>query len=117
MLALSEKVWHIPQFLQPEQCQQLLDLALQHGFVLAQVRAASGTRAMPMVRNNLRAQLPSPEWVSVLWQSLLAHDLPTSQGDKLVVCHAICAFTNTNLSSALKCTKTGRGWKTACAAS
>ena len=38
MLALSEKVWHIPQFLQPEQCQQLLGLALQHGFVPAQVR-------------------------------------------------------------------------------
>ena len=46
MLALSERVWHIPQFLQPEQCQQLLDLALQHGFVPAQVRAASGTRAV-----------------------------------------------------------------------
>ena len=80
MLALSERVWHIPQFLQPEQCQQLLDLALQHGFVPAHVRAASGTRAMPMVRNNLRAQLPSPEWVSVLWQGLLAHDLPDIDG-------------------------------------
>ena len=66
MLALSERVWHIPQFLQPEQCQQLLDLALQQGFVPAHVRAALGTRAMPMVRNNLRAQLPSPEWVNVL---------------------------------------------------
>ena len=80
MLALSERVWHIPQFLQPEQCQQLLGLALQHGFVPAQVRAASGTRAMPMVRNNLRAQLPSPEWVSVLWQGFLAHDLPDIDG-------------------------------------
>ena len=66
MLALSEQVWHIPQFLQPEQCQQLLDLALQQGFEPAHVRAALGTRAMPMVRNNLRAQLPSPEWVNVL---------------------------------------------------
>jgi hypothetical protein len=48
MLALSERVWHIPQFLQPEQCQQLLAFGFtEHGFVPAQVRAASGTRAMP----------------------------------------------------------------------
>lgn len=80
MLALSERVWHIPQFLNPEQCQQLLALAEEHGFVAAQVRAATGTRAMPQVRNNLRAQLPSPEWVNVLWQALTMHDLPNIAG-------------------------------------
>lgn len=80
MLALSERVWHIPQLLNPEQCQQLLALAEEHGFVAAQVRAATGTRAMPQVRNNLRAQLPSPEWVNVLWQALTMHDLPSIAG-------------------------------------
>ena len=49
MLSLSERVWHIPQFLQPEQCQQLLDLALQHGFVPAQVRFAPRFALLPIL--------------------------------------------------------------------
>ena len=80
MLALNERVWQIPQFLTAAQCQQLLDMAVQHGFSAAQVRAATGTRVMPNIRNNLRAQFAAPEWVVLLWQQLQTHSLPMLNG-------------------------------------
>lgn len=61
-------------------CQQLIALAHSHGFEAAEVRAASGTRSMPLVRNNLRAQFATADWVALLWQQLRVLDLPEFHG-------------------------------------
>ena len=66
--ALSDRVFQVPGALSIGQCAALIALAKAHGFDAAQVRAASGTRPMPQVRSNQRAQFAAPDWVSGLWQ-------------------------------------------------
>lgn len=82
--ALSDRVFHVPGALSPTQCDALIALANAHGFDAAQVRAASGTRAMPQVRNNQRAQFAAPDWVATLWQLLQSWPLPQVNGQRAV---------------------------------
>ena len=82
--ALSDRVFHVPGALAPTQCEALIALANAHGFDAAQVRATSGTRAMPQVRNNQRAQFAAPDWVATLWQLLQSWPLPLVNGQRAV---------------------------------
>ena len=82
--ALSDRVFHVPGALAPAQCEALIALANTHGFDAAQVRAASGTRAMPQVRNNQRVQFAAPDWVATLWQLLQSWPLPQVNGQRAV---------------------------------
>ena len=82
--ALSDRVFQVPAALAPAQCQALIAQAQAHGFDAAQVRAASGTRAMPLVRNNQRAQFPAPDWVALLWQQVQTWPLPPVNGQRPV---------------------------------
>ena len=82
--ALSDRVFLVPSALAPAQCVALIALANAHGFDAAQVRAASGPRAMPQVRNNQRAQFAAPDWVATLWQLLQSWPLPEVNGQRAV---------------------------------
>ena len=82
--ALSDRVFQVPAALAPAQCQALIAQAQAHGFDAAQVRATSGTRAMPLVRNNQRAQFPAPDWVALLWQQVQTWPLPMVNGQRPV---------------------------------
>ena len=81
---LTDRVFQVPGALTATDCAALMALAQAHGFEAAQVRAEAGTRAMPQVRNNQRAQLPAPDWVARLWQLLQTWPLPTLQGQRPV---------------------------------
>jgi len=58
----------------------LIDLAEREGFASAGVRTAGGPKAMPAIRNNERAMLPSPHWVELLWRRLQSVALPEIGG-------------------------------------
>jgi predicted 2-oxoglutarate/Fe(II)-dependent dioxygenase YbiX len=72
----SDRAFSIDDFLTAPECQALIDLSEVQGFAAADVRAPSGAKAMPMVRNNARVLLASPQWVSLLWLRLGAVQLP-----------------------------------------
>ena len=66
------------------ECQQLIQLAEEQGFVAAAVRTLEGQKSMPLVRNNQRTLLDSPEWVALLWARLAALPLPVLDGQSAV---------------------------------
>jgi predicted 2-oxoglutarate/Fe(II)-dependent dioxygenase YbiX len=73
---LTPYLWQIHNFLSPNECTDLIKLALAHGFEQAGVRTSQGYVPMQAVRNNLRCQLAHPEWVQRLWQRLASYTLP-----------------------------------------
>lgn len=76
----SPRVFSIEGFLEPEECEQLISLAEREGFASAGVRTADGPKAMPGIRNNERAMLPSPHWIELLWARLGQVALPEVAG-------------------------------------
>uniref|UniRef100_UPI000D4E0E1C prolyl hydroxylase family protein n=1 Tax=unclassified Variovorax TaxID=663243 RepID=UPI000D4E0E1C len=80
LLAHSPRAFSVEGFLEPGECAQLIALAEREGFASAGVRTADGPKAMPAIRNNERAMLPSPFWVGLLWQRLQAVALPELDG-------------------------------------
>ena len=76
----SDRVFAAEHFLTPGECEQLIALAEAEGFSAAGVRTVGGPQSMPMIRNNERAQLASASWVALIWQKLLALDLPVIDG-------------------------------------
>ncbi|HEY8027258.1 MAG TPA: 2OG-Fe(II) oxygenase [Burkholderiaceae bacterium] len=72
----SERVFSIPDFLTPNECQNLIALAEARGFEPAEVRTDSGQKMMTTVRNNQRVMVESPEWVDLLWTRLVNENLP-----------------------------------------
>ena len=80
LVAHSPRVFSVEGFLEPEECEQLIDLAEREGFSSAGVRTADGPKAMPAVRNNERAMLPSAHWVELLWRRLQSVELPEVAG-------------------------------------
>lgn len=64
----------------PQECEALIELAEHDGFAAAGVRTPDGPKAMPTIRNNERAILPSPYWVDLLWQRLKGVALPEIEG-------------------------------------
>lgn len=80
LTAHSPRAFSIEGFLEPEECEQLIALAEREGFASAGVRTADGPKAMPAIRNNERAMLPSPHWVDLLWQRLGSLALPEVDG-------------------------------------
>jgi hypothetical protein len=80
LVAHSPRAFSIEGFIEPEECEQLIALAEREGFASAGVRTADGPKAMPAIRNNERAMLPSPSWVELLWQRLQGVALPEVGG-------------------------------------
>ena len=77
---LNPGVFTIDNFLALDECTALIALAERDGFSTAMVRANSGTKAMPTIRNNERAEFESPAWVSLLQERLQQMDLPRLDG-------------------------------------
>lgn len=77
----SDRAFSIDAFATIEECQALIALAEQHGFGAAGVRTQQGQRSMPMIRNNERTMVESPEWVGLLWRRLQAIGLPEIDGE------------------------------------
>ncbi|MDA8520838.1 prolyl hydroxylase family protein [Acidovorax sp. NCPPB 4044] len=73
-----------PGLFSPAECQALIALAEREGFEPAAVRMASGTRPLPQVRNNERAQFAAPDWVATLWERVRALPLPGLDGEAAV---------------------------------
>ena len=76
LLAITAYLWQIDNFLSPNECTDLIKLALAHGFEQAGVRTSKGYVPMQAVRNNSRCQWAHPAWVQQLWQRLAEYDLP-----------------------------------------
>ncbi len=76
----SPRAFSIEGFLEPDECRSLIALAEREGFASAGVRTVDGPKAMPAIRNNDRAMLPSPHWVDLLWQRLQQVPLPVLDG-------------------------------------
>ncbi len=81
---LDPRVFTIPEFLTPHECESLVLLAEQEGFMAAGVRTIEGQRPMPSIRNNERVVLESPGWVALLWQRLRQIDLPEIDGSTAI---------------------------------
>ena len=73
----SDRAFSLQDFLSAPECNELIQLAQAGGFSAADVRASGGPKAMPMVRNNERVLVESPQWVALLWQRLTQVALPT----------------------------------------
>ena len=82
MFRHSDRVFTVPAFLSPDECEELIDLADTHGFEAASVRTASGPRMMTSVRNNQRVMFEAPAWRAVLWERLSRLELPVIDGEK-----------------------------------
>ncbi|WGT61538.1 prolyl hydroxylase family protein [Variovorax paradoxus] len=80
LVAHSPRAFSIEGFLEPEECEELIALAEREGFASAGVRTADGPKAMPAIRNNERAMLPSAHWVALLWARLGTVSLPEVAG-------------------------------------
>ena len=74
----------VRELLSVVECQQLIQLAEDQGFVAAAVRTLDGQKSMPLVRNNQRTLLASPEWVALLWERIDALPLPVLDGQSAV---------------------------------
>lgn len=72
----SEHVFSIPDFLTPNECQNLIALAEARGFEAAAVRTDTGQKMMTKVRNNQRVMFESSAWVDLLWTRLAQEYLP-----------------------------------------
>lgn len=81
VIAHTDRVFSVEDFLDTEECTALIELAEARGFAAADVRAPGGARAMPHVRNNERVVFESPEWVQRLWQRLHGVALPALHGE------------------------------------
>ena len=62
------------------ECQQLIQLAEEQGFVAAAVRTPDGQKSMPLVRTNQRALLASREAAARRHERLGALPLPALEG-------------------------------------
>lgn len=82
LITHSSRAFTIPHLLSPDECQQLITLAENHGFTSAGVRTTEGQKPMPLVRNNERAMFDSPNWVTLLWNRLRSAGLPELQGQQ-----------------------------------
>ncbi|MFZ6722229.1 2OG-Fe(II) oxygenase [Undibacterium sp. Ji49W] len=78
----NDRVFSVDQFLAADECAQLIALAEKQGFVAAGVRTSEGQKSMPMIRNNERVMVRSPEWVALLWQRLANINLPILDGQQ-----------------------------------
>ena len=77
----SERVFTIPEFLSPAECDELIGLAEANGFEAASVRTQTGPQLMTTVRNNQRVMFSSPQWKDRLWNRLSLADLPLLDGN------------------------------------
>jgi len=77
----SPDAFSVEHFATAHECQALIALAEQHGFAAAGVRTQQGQRSLPLIRNNERTLVESPEWVGLLWQRLQAIGLPALDGE------------------------------------
>jgi hypothetical protein len=82
LLSHSDRVFSIPSFLSEAECLALVELAESRGFAAADVRTATGQKAMPSIRNNDRTLLAHSEWVDRLWQRLSLVALPVLDGER-----------------------------------
>lgn len=77
----SERVFTIPDFLSPAECDELIGLAEANGFEAASVRTQTGPQLMTTVRNNQRVMFSSAQWKERLWNRLSLADLPLLDGN------------------------------------
>lgn len=84
VIAHTEHVFSVEDFLGADECAALIALAEARGFAAADVRAPGGARAMPHVRNNERVVFESPDWVSRLWRGLGEVALPLLDGEAAI---------------------------------
>lgn len=82
MQYLTDRVFRQPGAFAPNECRDLIDLALTHGFESAQVRTHHGSQALPHIRNNQRAQFPNVMWVAELWSRVQSWSLPVLEGER-----------------------------------
>jgi predicted 2-oxoglutarate/Fe(II)-dependent dioxygenase YbiX len=84
LIAHTDRVFSLPQFLSSAECSELVELAEASGFESAGVRTGEGQVAMPRIRNNERAMLENRAWVATLWERLSRTPLPTLDGQVAV---------------------------------
>ncbi|MDQ1830853.1 prolyl hydroxylase family protein [Massilia scottii] len=84
VVAHAPTVFSIDGFLDARACGELVALAEARGFAAAGVRTAQGTKPMPTIRNNERAQFEAPDWIALLWQRLAAAGMPGLDGQAAV---------------------------------
>jgi predicted 2-oxoglutarate/Fe(II)-dependent dioxygenase YbiX len=80
LIAHSERVFGIENFLSHDECNALMAQAEQRGFIAASVRTVAGQKLMQNIRNNERAQYEAPEWIALLWQRLARVTMPILDG-------------------------------------
>lgn len=80
----SDRVFSVPEFLSPAECDSLISVAERRGFETATVRMPSGPQLLPSIRTNERVVLVLPEWTSRLWERTSGLDLPRVKGRSAV---------------------------------